>query len=302
MSQTRLIVRTPDDRQLDVLVDGPGDGLPLLFHAGTPGGLVAPPPVTGQATARGLRTVMYSRPGYGGSTPMPGRRVADCAADVAAVLDHLGVERFVTAGWSGGGPHALACAALLPDRCLAAASVAGVAPYGAEGLDWLAGMAEENLAEFAAAQEGEAALTGFLAVAENELREITGPEVAASLGGLVDEADTAVLTGEFADYLAASSRAALSSGVAGWRDDDLAFVADWGFELPAGNSVPTAVWQGGQDRMVPAGHGSWLGSELAAARVHLLPADGHLTLITGRFGDIADDLLDLAGMAPGSPR
>jgi pimeloyl-ACP methyl ester carboxylesterase len=302
MSQTRLIVRTPDDRQLDVLVDGPGDGLPLLFHSGTPGGLVAPPPVTGQASARGLRTVMYSRPGYGGSTPMPGRRVADCAADVVAVLDHLGAERFVTAGWSGGGPHALACAALLPGRCLAAACLAGVAPRQAEGLDWLAGMAEENLAEFAAAQEGVAALTGFLAMAGNELGEVTGPEVAAALGGLVDEADTAVLTGEFADYLAASFRAALTGGVAGWRDDDLAFVADWGFDLAAETGVPAAVWQGGRDRMVPAGHGSWLGSELAAARVHLLPGDGHLTLIASRFGDIADDLLDLAGLAPAPPR
>ena len=139
-------------RQLEVLVSGPEDGLPLVFHEGTPGGLVAFPPMVTAAAERGLRTVMYARPGYGASTPQPGRRVADAAADVTAVLDALGAGDFVTAGWSGGGPHALACAALLPGRCRAAATIAGVAPRQADGLDWLAGMGEENLAEFAAAQ------------------------------------------------------------------------------------------------------------------------------------------------------
>ena len=131
---------------------GPADGLPLVLHEGTPVGLVLYPPTVQAARIRGLRVILAARPGYEGSTPRPGRRVVDVAGDTAAVLDELGADTFVTAGWSGGGPHALACAAALPGRCLAAASVAGVAPYQAEGLDWLAGMGPENIAEFGAAR------------------------------------------------------------------------------------------------------------------------------------------------------
>src|SRR5580693_3921944 len=114
MPDQRLTVGTPDGRQLEVLLTGPADGLPLLFHTGTPGGLVPCRWVAEAAAAHGLRTVLYARPGYGGSTPQPGRRVADCAADVEKILERIGADEFVTAGWSGGGPHALACAALLP--------------------------------------------------------------------------------------------------------------------------------------------------------------------------------------------
>jgi pimeloyl-ACP methyl ester carboxylesterase len=110
------------------------------------------------AARYGLRTVLHARPGYAGSTPLPGRSVADVAADVAVVVDALGADEFVTVGWSGGGPHALATAALLPDRCLGAATIAGVAPYAAAGLDWLAGMGVENIEEFGAAVAGEPAL------------------------------------------------------------------------------------------------------------------------------------------------
>jgi pimeloyl-ACP methyl ester carboxylesterase len=288
----RMTVAAAQGRQLEVLTAGPEDGLALVFHNGTPGGLVAFGPMTAAAAERGLRTVMYARPGYGASTPQPGRRIADAAGDVAAVLDALGAEQFVSAGWSGGGPHALASAALLPDRCLGAASIAGVAPYAAAGLDWLAGMAGENVAEFGAAAAGEAELTAFLAAAAAELRDITGEQMIAGLGELASPTDRSVLTGEFADYMAAAFRAALSSGIAGWRDDDLAFAADWGFVL--GTGAPVAVWQGDQDMMVPFGHGKWLAAQLPEARAHLVPGAGHLSLAVGQFGEILDDLLSLA--------
>jgi pimeloyl-ACP methyl ester carboxylesterase len=296
MSDTRLMVQARDGRLLEVLTSG--DGLPLLLHTGTPGGPAAFPPMTDMAAARGLRTVMYARPGYGDSTPQPGRRVADCAVDAAAILDHLGADQFVTAGWSGGGPHALACAALLPGRCLAAASLAGAAPRRAGGLDWLAGMGPENIEEFSAAEEGREALDRMLAGAAAELADITGTQVAASLGGLISAADQAVLTGEFADYLAASFQAALRNGVAGWRDDDLAFVGDWGFGVADCSAVPTAIWQGDQDLMVPLGHGAWLAAHLPGARFHLRPGEGHLAFATGTYGLVLDDLLDLAGQPP----
>jgi pimeloyl-ACP methyl ester carboxylesterase len=291
----RFTVQAPGGRVLDVLVSGPGDGRPLVLHTGTPAGLVDFAPIADAAAARGLRTVLYSRPGYGGSTPQPGRLVADAAADVELILERVGADEFITAGWSGGGPHALACAALLPVRCLAAASIAGAAPNDSPGLDWLAGMAEENVEEFRAALAGEADLTTFLDAAAPALRSIGAAEVADGLGGLLSDVDKAVLTGDLAEYLAAALRAALSTGVAGWRDDDLAFTRDWGLSLDAlGHATPVAIWQGDQDRMVPAAHASWLAENIPRARLHLLPGEGHLTLMTKEFGQILDDLMDLA--------
>ena len=296
MTAETFTVYLADGRQLEVLAAGPESGLPLVMHNGTPVGPVAHRPMTEAAAARGLRMVICARPGYGESTPRPGRRVADVTQDVAAVLDELGAPYFVTVGWSGGGPHALACAVRLPGRCLAAATMAGVAPYRAEGLDWLAGMGAENVSEFGAAEAGNGPLTSYLEAEAGGLAAITGSEVAAELGSLVSAADKAAATGEFADYLAAGFRAAVRNGIAGWRDDDLAFIADWGFTMAdAGAGAPVAVWQGDQDMMVPWAHGSWLAAHVPGARAHLLPGEGHLTLGLTSFGAILDDLLDLAG-------
>jgi len=295
MTAGKVIVRAAGDRQLEALASGPTGGLTLVLHNGTPAGLMAAPAIAAAAAERGLRLVLYARPGYGSSTPVPGRRVAAAAADLAAVLDALGTGEFVTVGWSGGGPHALACAALLPGRCVAAATMAGPAPHQAEGLDWSQGMSSENLAEFRAALAGPEELTRFLEPAAREMATLTGADVVAGLGDLASAADKAALTGEFADYQAASFRAAVAGGVAGWRDDDLAFVTDWGFTMAdVGAGAPVAVWQGDQDMMVPWSHGHWLATHIPGARAHLLPGEGHLTLVHS-FGAILDDLLDLAG-------
>jgi pimeloyl-ACP methyl ester carboxylesterase len=297
-SHLTRVLATADGQQLEVLSTGPEDGLVLLFHNGTPGGLVASTDMATAAAARGLRTVMYARPGYGGSTAQPGRRIADAAADAATVLDGLGARQFMTVGWSGGGPHALACAALLPGRCLAAASLAGVAPAHAAGLDWMAGMGPENVDEFTAAGQGETALTAFLEEAAAGLGQVTGQQVAEEMGGLISAADRAVVTAEFADYLAESFRIALRAGIAGWRDDDIAFVSDWGFPLEQAGAVPVAIWQGAEDRMVPFSHGAWLAGHIPGARAHLARGEGHLTLAARSFGTVLDDLLDLAGHPP----
>jgi pimeloyl-ACP methyl ester carboxylesterase len=290
----RRTVTVPDGRTLDVLLAGPADGLPLVLHNGTPAGLEAWPGTVEAARARGMRAITIARPGYERSTPRPGRVVADVTGDVAAVLDALGCDAFVTVGTSGGGPHALACSALLRGRCLAAATVAGVAPYPAEGLDWLAGMGPENVEEFGAAVSGEPALTALLSAWAPSLRNVQGSQVAASLGGVISAADKAALTGAFADHLAASLRSAVRAGIAGWRDDDLAFVAGWGFDLADAGKV--AVWQGDQDRMVPSAHGQWLARHIPGARARLRPGDGHLTLQVDRIGEVLDDLIDLAGL------
>ena len=293
-NEQRITVPADEGRVLEALVAGPDDALPLVFHTGTPSGLVWNAPLAEAAAARGLRTVMYARPGYGGSTPQPGRLVADAAADVDKILERIGADEFVTAGWSGGGPHALACAALLPVRCLAAATIAGVAPYDSPGLDWMAGMAEENHEEFRAALAGEADLITFLDGAAGPLREISAAQVADGLGGLVSETDKAALTGEFADYLATAFRAAVTPGIDGWRDDDLAFTRDWGLSLDAlGHATPVAIWQGDQDRMVPSTHGAWLAANIPLARARFRSGEGHLSLIN-RLGEILYDLMTLA--------
>jgi pimeloyl-ACP methyl ester carboxylesterase len=296
MDTERRLITLPDGRDIDLLLAGPADGLPLVMHDGTPVGLVLYPPTVQAAQDRNLQPILIARPGYERSTPRPGRRVADVAADTAAVLDALGLDTFVTAGWSGGGPHALACAALLPGRCLAAASIAGVAPRDASGLDWTAGMGPENVAEFGAAARGPDALTEFLDREAIGLGAVTGAGVAAALGGLIADPDRAVLTGAFADHLAAGVRASVSTGIAGWRDDDLAFVADWGFCVNSGGRKPIAIWQGDQDRMVPFAHGQWLAANIPGARAHLLPGHGHLTISVSGIGRILDDLLDLGGL------
>jgi pimeloyl-ACP methyl ester carboxylesterase len=282
-------LRLADGRTLEYLLAGPADGKLLVLHGGTPTAATLYDPMVQAAARHGLRVLTHSRPGYAGSSPLPGRTVAAVAADVTALLDHLGVDRFLTAGWSGGGPHALACAALLPERCLGAATVAGVAPFSARGLDWLEGMGEENVEEFGAAVAGSPPLTQYLQAQVPGLATVRGDEVAAALGDLVSEVDREALTAEFADYTAAMFRAAVSTGIAGWHDDDLAFVRDWGFDLTA-ITPPVSIWQGAEDRMVPYAHGKWLAANVPGARVHLEPAEGHLSLVLNAFDDIVADL------------
>jgi pimeloyl-ACP methyl ester carboxylesterase len=279
-----------DGRLLEVAVSGRDGTIPLVVHHGTPGERSQYPPFAAAAVARGLRYVSYSRPGYGGSTRQPGRAVADCAADTAAILAHLGVDRCYTVGASGGGPHALACAALLADRVLACATVAGVGPFGAEGLDFLEGMGRENHAEFGAALAGPAELRAYLEQEAKAFAGVTGEQVAAALGDLVSAVDVAALTGDFAAYVAASFRQALANGIWGWFDDDLAFTRPWGFDLHRVD-VPVVVWQGGQDRMVPSAHGQWLAAHLPTARAKLLPREGHLSIAVDKFGEVIGELV-----------
>jgi pimeloyl-ACP methyl ester carboxylesterase len=277
----------PNGRSLDVVTGG-DSGPAIVFHHGTPGAAESSPDWIAAAAQAGLRWVSFSRPGYGGSSRRAGRSVADNCSDVAALLDELGVDRFVSMGWSGGGPHALACGALLPPRCAGVALLAGVAPFAGAaeaGLDWYAGMGPENLEEFGAAAQGEAALREFLEPLRPQYTAITGPEVATAFGGLVDAPDRAVLTGEFAEHVAATFREAMRIGVDGWLDDDLAFSRHWGFEL-ADVQVPVSLWQGEDDRMVPYAHGEFLAQRLANVRAHLLAGEGHLSIALGRFGDV----------------
>jgi pimeloyl-ACP methyl ester carboxylesterase len=283
-------ISAPDGRRLRVLEDGDPDGVPLLLHHGTPGSRLLSRRWVADARERGIRLIGYDRPGFGGSDRHPGRSVADCVDDVRAIADALGVDRLLTAGGSGGGPHTLACAALLGDRVPAAATMASAAPYGADGLDWTAGMGEDNLREFAATLDGPEALAPVLEALAGPMLAASPDEVAASLETLLSPPDRAVVTGELAEEMVANLHAAVEERRDGWLDDDLAFAKPWGFDVAA-ITVPVLLWQGRQDLMVPASHGEWLAAHVGNVEPHISDEDGHLTLAVTRRGEILDWLL-----------
>ncbi len=289
------ILDLADGRQLEWSSVGPPDGTVLLNHHGTPGSRVPAGTMARAAAARGLRLVTASRPGYGRSSRAPGRIVADVVGDATALLDELGAGEAYVIGASGGGPHALACAALMGGRVLGVCVLAGVAPWNAEGLDWLAGMGEDNVEEFTLTLAGEGMLRPFLEAARPELLKADADGVLAVLGGLLPEVDRACLTGEVAADAAASMAQAVVAGVDGWLDDDLAFAQPWGFELSGLASLargrPVSIWQGDADLMVPFAHGEWLAEHVPGARPHLLAGEGHLSIGIGSIGPVLDELL-----------
>lgn len=290
MAVPTLDLRLPDGRSLDVFVEGPEDGTPLLFHIGTPGTGLPFTPFVDALAERGLRYVSFSRAGYGSSTRREGREVADVVEDSTVVLDAIGAERCYVIGWSGGGPHALACAARMPERVIAAATIGGVAPYPAEALDWMTGMGAENVEEFGAALTGAAELTAFMEREAPTLRTVTPQGVADAFGDLIDDVDRGALAGGFAAWSAEVFHEALRNGYWGWFDDDMAFTRPWGFDLDD-IKVPVFVWQGAHDRMVPFAHGEWLAAHIPGARPRLLPEHGHLSLAVDSLPRILDDLL-----------
>jgi pimeloyl-ACP methyl ester carboxylesterase len=237
----------------------------------------------------GLRMVTYSRAGYGASSRHAGRAVADVVGDMEQVLDHVGADRCVTAGWSGGGPHALAMAALRPERTAGALMIASVAPYDAGGLDFLAGMGQQNVEEFGAALEGEAALRPYLDAELPTLREADGPGIVEALSTVLPDVDRALLTDELGEDLAANMHEGLRTGIDGWLDDDLACTRPWGFDLDA-ITAPTMLWQGTEDLMVPYAHGLWLADHVTGVKAHLLEGEGHLSVTFGALDEMFAEL------------
>ena len=284
-------VTTADGRCLDVFDSG-NAALPLVVHLhGTPGGHLPGPDLLAAADRVGVRLVTFARAGYAGSTRRPGRTIADVVPDVLAVVDSLGVGAFAVMGASGGGPHALACGALAADRCRAVATIAGVGPFDADGLDFLADMGEGNEIEFAAALQGEDPLRVLLEPWRLDMVG-SGPQgTFDAMASVLSPPDAAVFTGAVAEHLHAGASLALRDGVDGWLDDDLAFTQPWGFDL-ADVTAPVHLWQGEQDLMVPPAHGRWLAERLPRCTPHLLADDGHLTLLLSRPAQILQDLAD----------
>ena len=260
---TETDVTLPDGRTLHAYDTGRGSR-PVFWLHGTPNIGAPPEPLSAAADRLGLRWLGYDRPGYGGSTQRPGRDIASAAGDVAAIADALGVDSFAVVGHSGGAPHALACAALLPDRVRSAVPISGYAPYGADGLDWFAGMSEAAMASLRAAVAGRAAKERYEATAKEDDPGFT-------------EADRDALDGDWAWFLDVV-RPALAAGPGPVIDDDLALVGPWGFDVTA-IGVPVLLLHGGEDRLAPVGHAHWLAERITAASLRVEPADGHISVL-----------------------
>jgi pimeloyl-ACP methyl ester carboxylesterase len=245
--------------------EGPSDTRVAVFwHHGTPNVGSPPEPLLPAAAENGLRWVSYDRPGYGGSTTNPGRDIASAAADVSAIADALSIGRFAVLGHSGGGAHALACGALLPERAIAVVSMSGTAPFDAEGLNWFAGWSRSGMAEQRAARAGRAALEAYLPSAGFDPDTFT-------------PGDQSALESRWS-WLAGVAGQAMEEGDEGMVEDLLAGAQGWGF-APADITVPVLIVHGDKDRMVPSAHGEWLAAHCPTAELRLSPDAGHITVL-----------------------
>jgi pimeloyl-ACP methyl ester carboxylesterase len=286
MNYDEFLVDTPDGRTLEVATLGDATGRTVLFHHGTPSAASLLKMFASLADDGGLFLVTTSRAGYGKSSRLEGRDIASVVSDARVALDALGRGDYVVVGWSGGGPHALACAALDAPRCLAAWSLAGVVPANVD-FDWTEGMGPENVEEFALAKEGGAVYEAEMETAGDAFGTATKDNVIELFGGLLSEPDKAALGPEVArEEFAANLRHAFENGWRGFFDDDQAVIKDWGFD-PTTITVPVAVWFGDQDLMVPRTHGEWLVKNLPTATQHFFAGDGHISLVVNRLDELA---------------
>jgi pimeloyl-ACP methyl ester carboxylesterase len=252
-----------DGRQLHYYDTGGDDRLAVLWHHGTPNLGAPPEPLFATSDQLGLRWISYDRPGYGGSPRAPGRDLASAATYATAVADALGIARFAVMGYSGGGSHAIACGALLPDRVLAVISAGGLAPLVAEDLDWYAGMAPSGVAALTVSTEGRAAKERYAAAGVGYDPEFT-------------DTDFAALAGEWS-WLGGVANGSRDQG--GGIDDDLAYVAPWRFDLTR-LVAPVLLLHGQRDRVVPSTHAEWLARHIPSAELRLRPDDGHVSILT----------------------
>jgi pimeloyl-ACP methyl ester carboxylesterase len=284
-------VATWDGRVLKVLEDGDRVGRPVLVHNGMPNSRLLFAADVRSAQRLGIRLISYDRPGYGGSTRQPGRSVADCAEDVRAIARALDIDRLGVWGISGGGPHAIACAAVLPDLVMSVAVLASVAPWGAEGLDYFAGTGEWNVEQVSLMLEDPAAARAKCEDNRVQMLTQTLPELMEFLKTLLAPVDAAALTGELGQYVIEATRSGMATSSDGWWDDGLAILEPWGFEFGS-IRIPVLLLHGRHDRFVPFAHGEWLARTIPGVEARLTEDDGHLTLTTHHLDEVHSWLLE----------
>jgi pimeloyl-ACP methyl ester carboxylesterase len=289
MNYNELLLDLPDGRSLQVATLGEPSGKTVLFHHGTPGSANLVKMLAPLAEDGSLFVVTTSRAGYGKSSRLEGRDVASVVSDARAALDALGRRDYVVVGWSGGGPHALACAALDAPRCRGAWSLAGVVPTGLD-FDWTEGMGPENVEEFAMAQEGGPEYEASMAAYGEAFVNARPDNVVELFGGLLSEPDRAAFEPlERREAFVESLHQGFESGWRGFFDDDQAMMKAWGFD-PTTITVPVAVWFGDHDLMVPRTHGEWLTKSLPTATEYFFPGDGHVTLVINHLGELSSQI------------
>jgi len=276
------VIQTADGRLLRVEIAGDRRGRPMLMHHGTPGSGHPYERHVADAAQRGICLIGYDRPGYGGSTAQPGPMVAACAPDVKAIANELGFDRIGVWGLSGGGPHALACAALLPELVVGVVSLASPAPYDAPGLDYFGGMGQENIDDIELTLTDEPRAREKAVEDRRQMLAVTVEDMVNMSPTLLSPVDAAADTGELAEFLHDGFHDGLAPGVEGWWDDSVAQLRPWGFELES-IAIPVQLWHGRHDRFVPFQHGEWLAARIPGVEAHLTDEDGHLTLIQRRI-------------------
>jgi pimeloyl-ACP methyl ester carboxylesterase len=287
-------VRTAGGRRLSVEIFGDTEGIPVFLLHGTPGSRLGPRPRGVVLHRLGVRLIAFDRPGYGSSDRSPGRQVADAASDVEAIADAYQLERFAVVGRSGGGPHALACAALLPHRTTRAAVLVGLAPHGADGLDWFDGMAQSNVTEFSAAAADIELISARLTSAAESIRADPASLLASLQAELPDPDRRVVADHGIRSMLVRNYAEAVRSSAYGWIDDALAFSSPWGFD-PATVTVPVLLWHGESDVFSPASHARWLAERIPSATVLVQAGAAHFGAL-----DVLPDIL--RWLAAGTPR
>ena len=265
-----------DDRRLSVAQCGTRGGTPVIYLHGTPGSRLNRYPFDDDLLELGVRLITYDRPGYGGSTRDFGRCVADAAKDVRAIIEDFELSRVPVFGHSGGGPHALACAARLGDLISRAASVAGIAPYDSSDEDWALGFPESTQSEFRAALTGPETLEDYL-VKTNEFLDEGDAAPDLVMPGVPDVDGRFLSDPSVKDVMSNAMKLAIEPGLGGWIDDDIEFVTGWGFEL-TDIHVPCSLWHGVLDSLVPARHATLLASQMPRAELHLKEGEGHSSM------------------------
>jgi pimeloyl-ACP methyl ester carboxylesterase len=281
----KYTVRTADGRRLSTQLYGDPDGRPVFLLHGTPGSRLGPHPRSAVLHRLGVRLISFDRPGYGDSDRLERRRVADAAIDVLAIADAYGLEKFSVVGRSGGGPHALACAALLPARIRKAAVLVGLAPQGADGLDWFDGMAQSNVSEFTAAANSYADIVAHTNAVASAVRADPTSLLARLQADLPDSDRRVVADRGIRSMLLETYVEALRSSAYGWVDDAMAFCSPWGFD-PAAVSVPVLLWHGAHDVFSPASHARWLADRIPSAAVVVQAGAAHFGAL-----DVLPDIL-----------